>query len=393
MLPALKECMRYFYIGPRYHVPANTADTISALLPGAGGNSGNLLIGNALHKQLGVETLSQPLRTFDKKKIEEDYDMIVIGASNFLFEGFDFGSHAKFLDEVQLPVTIIGLGAQAPSYDKKINIPEGTQRFVRIISERSATLGVRGHYTAQVLNDIGIKNVRAIGCPSMYWSCSPKIKIRKKLFYNKNTKLKVSVNGSANVVDHSVDPVAAKRVEETLAKLSFQSGYKYILQNESVLMEMALDGADFGQDVVQHLMRLYGLEDAAEEAFVEFVKNKMDAYFDIEQWMTEIKKNDLVIGTRFHGCLIGLLAGVPSFMFVHDTRTKEMCELLKIPHADVRDVRNIDIYSLYLSLDYEEYHVEYSRMFAEYRNFLDENRLVHSLLDKKYLVCGTNKKF
>ena len=171
MLPALKECMRYFYIGPRYHVPANTADTISALLPGAGGNSGNLLIGNALHKQLGVETLSQPLRTFDKKKIEEDYDMIVIGASNFLFEGFDFGSHAKFLDEVQLPVTIIGLGAQAPSYDKKINIPEGTQRFVRIISERSATLGVRGHYTAQVLNDIGIKNVRAIGCPSMYWSC------------------------------------------------------------------------------------------------------------------------------------------------------------------------------------------------------------------------------
>lgn len=384
--------MRYFYIGPRYHLTAKTTDKITTLLPGAGGNSGNLLIGNALHKHLGVESLSQPLRAFEPQKIEEEYDMIVIGASNFLFEGFDFGSHAKFLDGVRLPVVIIGLGAQAPSYDTKINIPEGTRRFVKIISERSTTLGVRGHYTAQVLNDIGIKNVRAIGCPSMYWSCRPKISIRKKLFYNQNTKLKVSVNGSANVVEHSVDPDAAKRVEEALGRLAMQKQYMYILQNESVLMEMAADGVEHGSDIVQHLMRLYGLEGASEESFLEFIKKRMTAYFDIEQWMNEIKMNDLVIGTRFHGCLIGLLAGVPSFMFAHDTRTKEMCELLKIPHADVRDVQNIDVYSLYRSLDYSEYHSQYVRMFEEYRRFLDENRLVHSLPDKKIFGLWSQKK-
>jgi len=384
VLPTVEECMRYFYIGPRYHVPINPVDTISTLLPSAGGNSGNLLIGNALHKQLGVEPLSQPLRTFDKKRLEEDYDMIVIGASNFLFEGFDFGGHANFLEKTQLPVTIIGLGAQAPSYDKKINIPEGTQRFVKIISERSTSLGVRGQYTAQVLNDIGIKNVRAIGCPSMYWSCSPEIKIekkefRKKWFFNREVRMKVSVNGSANVVEHSVDPVAARRVEEALGSLAFKNDYMYILQNENLLMEMALDEGKYESDVILHLMRLYGLGGVSEKVFLDFVRNKMTAYFDIEKWMTEIKKNDLVIGSRFHGCLIAILAGVPSFIFAHDTRTKEMCELLKIPHADIRDVEKIDVYSIYDSLDFKEFHANYRRMFREYRNFLDENNVAHSL--------------
>ena len=88
---------------------------------------------------------------------------------------------------------------------------------------------------------------------------------------------------------------------------------------------------------------------------------------------------DFVLGTRFHGCLIGLLAGVPSFVFVHDARTREMCELLRIPHLDVRHVGEINVRAIYDSLDLEALQSAYSRLYQNYVDFLDENGLDHCL--------------
>ena len=62
----------------------------------------------------------------------------------------------------------------------------------------------------------------------------------------------------------------------------------------------------------------------------------MTAFFDIEDWMNYIRNFHFVLGTRFHGTLIALLNGIPSVAFVIDARTREMCELLNIPHVDIK---------------------------------------------------------
>ena len=106
----------------------------------------------------------------------------------------------------------------------------------------------------------------------------------------------------------------------------------------------------------------------------------MSVFTDPHEWLLAVQASDFVVGTRFHGCLIGLLAGVPSVMFVHDTRTREMCELLKVPHFDVRDIDRLDVRSLYESVDVDALEAAYPPLYRNYIEFLDENRLGHRLL-------------
>ncbi len=354
-----------------------------------GRNTGNLLIGDAILRQLVGEPMTRladlldrdgrkvALAQLDTARLEEDFDVIVIGAANFLHAGFDFAPWARLVESVRLPCVILGLGAQAPDYGCRIDIPDGTTRLVRVVSERSTTVGVRGYFTAEVVDAIGVRNVRVVGCPSMYWTCRPELRFRPR---STAGPLLVSVNGSANVVDHSVDPQAARRVETMLVRLSFERGYPYVLQNEIEMMDVLLDDArPPNASLVDALMRQYGLADLTPEAFVNFVRNNMAVYWDTRPWLAAARAHDFVLGTRFHGCLIAILAGVPAFVFAHDARTREMCELLRLPHQGVRSVEAVDVRAIYDSLDLDATTAAHASLYQNYVTFLDENGLAHRL--------------
>jgi len=368
--------LRVFYFGAPSHINLNRYVSTAELLKETGNNTGNLLIGHAIKRHLNASNISSDF-SLGNKYIEENFDIIVIGASNFIFPSFNFGMWADFLEAVKLPCIIIGLGAQAPIYGTRVEIPKGTERFLRIISERSVSLGVRGYYTAATLIEMGIKNVRVIGCPSMYWSCKPTMNLR----WSKGiSNLSVAINGSGNVVQHSCDVIAAKRVEAMLARLSYKFDYPYILQNELALMEIASgEQINTVAEPLTSLMERYGFSDISSDLFLKFVKKNMKTFFDVDEWIRKMGFFDFVLGSRFHGCLAALLAEVPCFMIVHDARTREMCELLKIPHTDVRKVDNIDINALYDSLDLISMQTAYRYLYQNYIQFLEENNVPHCL--------------
>jgi polysaccharide pyruvyl transferase WcaK-like protein len=301
----------------------------------------------------------------------------VIGASNYLYSDFDFGHYASFLEKVDLPCVVIGLGAQAADYRSRIDIPDGTQRMVHAMAKRSVSIGVRGYFSAGVLLEMGIKNVRVIGCPSMFWNCLPALNFTPRTAGN---GLAVALNGSANVVKHSANIEAAKRVEHAVAKLSFENSYPYILQNEQEMMEIiTATGPKPDEETIRTLMRQYGVPYMWPEAFVQAVKKHMTCYSNVDNWYEGIKQFDFVAGSRFHGCLIALLAGVPAQMFVHDTRTREMCELMSIPHVEIAKVKALDIHALYDSFDPAPLQNTYRYLYQNYIDFLDENGLEHRL--------------
>jgi hypothetical protein len=367
---------RIFYLGAPSHVALQKGASVADLLKATGNNTGNMLIGHAIKRQLSADEISSDF-SLGHKYIEDNFDLIVIGASNFIAPYFDFEVYAKFLEAVKLPCVIIGLGAQARTYGERVEMPKGTERMLRIISERSVSLGVRGYFTAVNLLDMGIKNVRVIGCPAMYWSCQPSLNLR---WSPGNGPISVALNGSGLSMTQSFNVKAGEKIDASIARLSLDHGYPYILQNEKALMEIAMEGqAGEGTEPVSNVMKRYGLSDMSSESFVQFVKKNMKAYFDVDEWIAQIGCFDFVIGTRFHGCWIAHLAGIPCFMFVHDSRTREMCELMKIPHMDVTGTDHIDVHALYESLDLTSVETAYRYLFQNYIQFLDENGVAHCL--------------
>ena len=367
---------RVFYIGAPSHVNLPKDASLEDRLVATGNNTGNLLIGHALKKQLKIDSLGQGMST-DKNYIEENFDYIVIGSSNFLFKNFDFSQYADFLENIQLPCVIIGLGAQAPSYEDKVEIPEGTKRMMKIISERSTTLGVRGYFSASVLEQLGITNVRVIGCPSIYWTCNPIMTLFNQRY---NEDFQIAINGSIYTVPHTIDTKAGSKVEALLAKLAFVHGYPYILQNEIREMSM-MAGVELENEksLILSLKKRYGLSGISDKDFMKFIRTNMKVFFDVEEWMHYIRSYNFVIGTRFHGCLIALLNEIPSVIFVHDARTREMCELLNIPHVDIRKVEKIDLKMLYELMDLNLLRSTYTLLYHNYIDFLDENKIEHNL--------------
>jgi transcriptional regulator len=213
----------------------------------------------------------------------------------------------------------------------------------------------------------------------MYWTGKPEMKIKKKDF---SSSLKVIVNGSTNVLPHSVDTDKAEQVEHWLARLSYQNESPYVLQNELYEMKV-LKNEFYLPTLITTLKQLHGMTEISDRVFKKHLKNNMKVFFDIESWMNFISEFDIVIGTRFHGTLIGLLNNIPSILFTHDSRTREMAEVLSIPFIDVRNAENLDLKRLYEEADLVSLEVKYQYMYKHYIEFLNENKLEHILKSTK----------
>ena len=77
------------------------------------------------------------------------------------------------------PLVPISVGVQSMARNVDITLHPDTVKLLRTMAER-AVLGVRGEYTAAVLEKNGIVNFRIIGCPSLYQGMNEKFRVEKK---------------------------------------------------------------------------------------------------------------------------------------------------------------------------------------------------------------------
>ena len=68
-----------------------------------GKNTGNLLIGCSLRRQL-AHTSYKFGTGQNPATVNQEFDLIAIPAANFIFKGFDFGYLADFLEKTTLPM-------------------------------------------------------------------------------------------------------------------------------------------------------------------------------------------------------------------------------------------------------------------------------------------------
>jgi len=343
-----------------------------------GRNTGNLLIGQSMFEEL-VFTEHGYGKQSSPEEANERFDVIVISAANFIFRNFDFEDLANFIERTNLPIVMAGLGAQAPEQGHSIeNIPIGTKRLLSIVSDRSKVIGVRGDYTADVMNKFGHKNVRAVGCPSLYRSRKRNLQIERPDDYS---KCRISLNGSRNVFSHSYSPGNALRVEAEIVKLSVRNGLSYILQNEIPELSIAA-GISPSEENKRHLaaiVKQLGIPVSTDE-YEQHVKEHFKVFFTLEEWDTYIREFDASVGSRFHGNLIALTNEKPAIIIAHDSRTTEMAELMHIPHLRVDEISSIDIPRWFEAADFDAFEKQYQKLYDRFAEFLTENGLEHRLV-------------
>lgn len=371
---------KYLHAGTRYDTKGILSDDIYNNYLISGKNTGNLLIGYACHALIGTSyygNIFKPLTEQESIYYRKSYDKIILASSNFINKYSDFGVVADNLEKIDLPVVVLGIGAQANSLEEDISneLKSGTIKFAKVISERSELIGVRGEYTANILNKLGIKNISIIGCPSYYLSKDPSFQIIKKPFSEVRSI-------ATNITSYKQQC----KVNKLLLRKAFEKNYDLIGQMEWPLEVLKKEGARFDkysklEENLHYYQNLFDMD-----VLNSFIKTNFYEFYDVPVWLDHMRKYDFVIGTRFHGAMVAIQAGVPALTIVHDSRTHELCEYLNLPYIKEKNVtETIEDSQLYDLADYNKFNKEYGYKFLLFLEFLEKNKL-NICIDNLFLL-------
>lgn len=260
----------------------------------------------------------------DPREVRERCQVLVIPSSNQANPASDYGKRATFLEEVDLPVVPVGLGAQASVIGERLRLTAGTIRYLRSLGDRSTAIGIRGGYTGEVLSDLGIDNVVEVGCPANLINPDPHLgqQIERRLR---------SPEGRAIAVATSDLTPGHQTFEAKLFQWLLERDGLYVCQSHSYLVALARRMSGDLSELEKEQVRDYLLPGSSESRFLGAAARHFRVFFSVAEWMDAIRGVELSIGARIHGNLLAIQAGVPGICVYHDSRTEELARTLRIP--------------------------------------------------------------
>ncbi|MBB5863071.1 polysaccharide pyruvyl transferase family protein [Xanthomonas sp. 3058] len=272
------------------------------------------------------------------------------------FSGLPVERITHFLEKITIPIVPVSLCANSfNGYDPSLaeRLSPNQKRNFSLLSEKSKLIGVRGNYSAEILNSLGIKNVRVIGCPS-YFENGPTRALQKK-------------------------PWDADKVITTAT--FFNSGLprtSHLLQDELyfinlLYLEKALPST---RNITAQPFNLDEIPTSF-QLLAKAMAGRLEFFSDYNQWATFFKSNDhcLTIGTRLHSGILSINSGVPAIVTNPDSRARETCEYLRIPYDPTIHSRS-NIREVFENLDLSEMNNAYPVLYKEFLDFLDTVGLV-----------------
>ena len=329
-----------------------------------GANTGNIIFAEALYNC--IQGAVRWGYTFKPQDLE-GRDAIVVTAANWINGSSEFTELLTMLEGTDLPVYVIGLGAQ--SNDKKTmpKMKPNQERLMRFFSDRAQSISVRGVFSAEVLDHYGIKNVDVTGCPSMLLNGEgPNIK------NGPHVPEKITLHGTRHHFNKGLPE------QDAIYHLAFDRDYDLALQSETAEIYFAtqrLDDAEKVAEAERALPKLY--PDRPVDEVKDFLKCHGKAFFSLDEWVDYASSRDLFVGTRIHGTIAALLGGTRALLLTHDARTEELAESLHIPHMPLSDFRagETDMQDLYDRSKPDTLMAKYSGYRGRFGEFLKRNSL------------------
>lgn len=362
-----------FILGLRSSQPDAPFMSTEVLFERVGQNSGNLAFHYAVERQLNCNSVvgwDAP-----SEVIESAGGTAVIPCANQLGAHTDLADLGKKFRSLQTAMVAVGLGAQAGLSGDIPDIKIGTLDWVRAIAERAVgaqpNIGVRGNFTLRVLEHYGLaESAEVLGCPTLFIHPSPEL---GRQIYERLSEPKRIAVASGNPYIREL-----ARLEASLTSLVKATQGSYVGQHPLIMFRLARGEADHMGVSDLALSRDYICPEMSLDEFALWTKQYGTIFFDIPSWMEHYRRFDFVIGTRIHGTMLALQAGVPALCIAHDSRTLELCQTMKIPYVLSKDVvggiQRKDLLRLF-QFDPDDFDANRRMLARRYVDFLKNNQL------------------
>lgn len=340
-----------------------------------GTNAGNMLFYTAAWRTLltdDVELVADGYSTERDRPqrvagmINGEFDRLVIPLANAFRKSFvpQLDRLTEVIRRLEVPVSVLGVGAQfglsAGVETASPELRESVRAFVAAVLDRSPSIGVRGDFTRAFLTDLGFgdNQIDVIGCPSLY-GFGGTGHIAPKSQLSEQSAVAVTYSPYLRDVGGFVDQVTREYPNS------------YVVPQTVEALALMLHGRP---------TRYADKRDLPESPEHELYRtDRMRFFVDATTWIDTLRDRDLVIGTRIHGTIAGLLAGAPSILIAHDSRTRELAEFHAIPHRTKAALRKVNIEKWFEQADFEAFGVRHTENLATFRAFLGRHGLAHNL--------------
>ncbi len=329
----------------------------------------------------------------DWQILNEECDVLVLKGGNFIFSGWiEKYLPLRVLKKVKIPIVYIGAGLQAPRGVTALDLTDGDVASLKFIHDSCRSCMVRGDSTAEALKTLGINNVRVIGCPTLFWSRKPEIRVKvpnlervgwtmRNTLYTNNPEISAAqFSAISRLRDRArILTVMLQGEEISLERFFMADRYQaYTVFKDEPSASRRLIRSETSETNLPQLREAV-IKQYREVASVEVLDWIMRHSFyslDVGDYIRLAKDLDFVAGCRLHGNIVALSHGTPAYFFLYDERTREIVDLFNIP-SRVLDPANLDI-DLGI-LDYRPFERRYRELFSEYKAFLEENGIAHRL--------------
>lgn len=325
------------------------------------------LFGSAVKVDHLSNIWDSPLPDELAEKINSEYTHFIFILQDDIRESTDnlrYDRVTDFLEKISIPVVPMSLCANSfNGFDLGLakKIGPGKKRFLKILSEKSKSIGVRGFYSAEILKALGINNVKVVGCPSYF------------------------ENGPSRVL---------QKVEWDPAKVVTTATYfnrnlpntSHILQDELYFINLLFMDGNALPEKANITSMPYNIDEipTSLQLLLKAMRGQLEFFSDLHQWRHFYQSNNhcLTLGTRLHSGIFSINSGVPAIVTNPDSRARETCEYLKIPY-DPSINSTSDIEKIYSKLDLDEINKAYPERYKDFSSYLEEHGLNPRITTKK----------
>jgi hypothetical protein len=296
---------------------------LAQIIAYVGNNSGNLMYVEGLKR-----ILSKNIDFSDWHSFPQDAKNLIFPAANQLGKHTDLSGLKTYWESTGKNIITVSIGIQSmPDQEPILN--RGTKEWldflVKQAENKKSFISTRGAHSKSFINNLYKKEIAKVsGCPSQFLSNPEEMIDGLKKRLEKNL-LSLTVNSLQETwwFFYKYEEIFIKEIQKYDGKYIVQAPIENIL---SVLLKNE-DKKIISKDDLS-------FSEVKNICSSNFFHNKSDFFIDINQWMDCVRNYDYNIGCRIHGCMASIAAGVPSFLFTTDTRTKEFAETMNLPYSD-----------------------------------------------------------
>lgn len=309
------------------------------LLKATGGNTGNVAFVHAVQSILAdeyqiIDWGSNP------EVVNKKFERIIICCANQIGSHVDLAGWGAKLKKFNLPVVLIGLGAQSNKIGDIPEVPQGTIDFLEIVNRLKSNnhynnIVTRGVFSSEVLRHYGFES-SPFGCPSLL--TSKDAFLGQTCFKNQNERKKIRIMVPAGNPYHP-----SGCIEEKLVKLVDKYHGEYILQHPDLLFNLILDdGINIKESQFNLLRKVYSNFDSIKD-LKDWLRANSVFFADAPNWLNYSRKFTTAIGPRYHGIALPIQVGVPGKVIAIDSRTEELAETTGIPFVSYENIKSATI--------------------------------------------------